>query len=61
MPVALILELIQALAALAPQVPAVLDLLTAANAIVTTGAVTPEQEAEARAAIDAAKASIDTA
>jgi hypothetical protein len=61
MPIAIILEVIQALAAFAPQIPEVLSLVESASGIVQTGTVTPEQEAAIRAQLDAVKALIDAA
>jgi hypothetical protein len=61
MPIALILEIIQALAALAPQIPEVVSLVQSASAAISTGTVTAEQEAAIRAQLDAVKALIDAA
>jgi hypothetical protein len=61
MPIALIIEIIQALASLAPQIPEVVALVDSATSIVSSGAVTPAQEASARAALDAMKVAIDAA
>lgn len=61
MPVALLLEIIQALAALAPQIPSVISLVQSAMQIAETGTVTPEQDAAIRAQLDAVKAEIDAA
>jgi len=61
MPIALILEIVQAIAALAPQVPEVLALVTSATAIARTGVVSPAQEASVRAQLDAVKNLIDAA
>jgi hypothetical protein len=61
MPVALILEIIQAAMALAPQIPEVVSLLQSAAGIVQTGTVTPTQEAAIRVQLDAVKAQIDAA
>jgi hypothetical protein len=60
-PIALILEIIQALVALAPQVTEVLTLGQSAVSILEAGTVTPEQEAAIRAQLDAVKALIDAA
>ena len=61
MPIALLIEIIQAMAALAPEVPAVLELGASAVALLQTGTVTPQQEASIRAQLDAVKAAIDAA
>jgi len=61
MPIALIVEIIQAIAALAPQVPEVVSLAESAIGIVQTGTVTPDQEALIRSQLDAIKAQIDAA
>jgi len=58
MPIALIVEIIQAIAALAPQVPEVVSLAESAIGIVQTGTVTPDQEALIRSQLDAIKAQI---
>ena len=59
MQIALIVEIIQALMALAPQIPQVIALGESAINIVKTGIVTPEQEADIRAQLDDMKAQID--
>lgn len=59
MPVALIIEIIQAILALAPQVPEVISLGQSAIDIAKSGSVTPEQEAEARSQLAAVRALID--
>jgi hypothetical protein len=61
MPIALILEIIQALGALAPQIPEVISLVSSVTGIVQTGSVTPAQEATIRSQLDAVKALIDAA
>jgi hypothetical protein len=61
MPIALILEIIQALVSLAPQIPEVIALGESAVGIVQSGAVTPAEEASIRAQLDAVKAVIDAA
>ena len=61
MPIALILEIIQALGALAPQIPEVISLVSSVAGIVQTGLVTPAQEATIRSQLDAVKALIDAA
>jgi hypothetical protein len=61
MPIALIVEIINAIVALAPQIPEVIALGESAVNIVQTGAVTPEQEAAIRAQLDEVKALIDAA
>lgn len=58
MPVALIVEIINAIMALAPEVPAVISLGKSVVGIVQTGSVTPEEEAAIRADLDAVKAQI---
>jgi hypothetical protein len=59
MPIALMLEIIQALAALAPQIPEVVSLVESATGIVQSGTVTAEQEATIRGQLDAVKALVD--
>ena len=61
MPNALILEIIEALGALAPQVPEVISLVESATTIAQTGAVSAEMETAIRARLDAVKALIDAA
>lgn len=61
MPVALLIEVIQAIAALAPQIPEVISLVESSTDILNTGTVTAEQEASIRAQLDAVKAQIDAA
>lgn len=61
MPIDLIIEMIQAILALAPSVPAVIALGESAIGIIRTGTVTPEQEQSIRAQLDAVKALIDAA
>jgi hypothetical protein len=61
MPLAIVLEIIEALAALAPQIPEVVSLVEAARTIVVAGTVTAGQEAAIRAQLDAVKAAIDAA
>jgi hypothetical protein len=61
MPIALIVEIIQAILALAPQVPEVLALGESVVGIIQAGAVTPEQEAAIRTQLDQVKALIDAA
>jgi hypothetical protein len=61
MAAALVIEIIQALVALAPQLPEVIALGESAIAIMQTGIVTPAQEALIRGQLDAAKAAIDAA
>jgi hypothetical protein len=61
MPIALILEIIQALVALAPQVTEVLTLGQSAVNILQSGTVTPEEEAAIRTQLDQVKALIDAA
>jgi hypothetical protein len=59
MPISLIVEIIQAIMALAPEIPEVISLGESVVGIVQTGSVTPEQEAAIRAQLDAVKAQID--
>lgn len=59
--VALILEIIQAIAALAPQIPEVASLVQSVTNIVQTGTVSPQDEAAIRAQLDDVKALIDDA
>lgn len=59
MPIALILEIVQALASLAPQVPEVLALVSSATTIARAGTVTLEQETFIRAQLDDVKKLID--
>jgi hypothetical protein len=61
MPIALIVEMIQAILALAPSIPEVVALGESAIGIVQTGSVTPDQEASIRSQLDAVKALIDAA
>jgi hypothetical protein len=61
MPIALIVEIINALIAAAPQLPEVIALGEAAIGIVQTGVVTPEQEASIRTQLDQVKALVDNA
>jgi hypothetical protein len=61
MPTALIIEIINAIVALAPQVPEVIALGQSAVSILSAGAVTPEEEASIRAQLDAVKGLIDAA
>ena len=61
MPTKLILEIVQAIAALAPQVPEVLALVDSVTTIAQTGTVSAEQEASIRAQLDAVKGLIDAA
>jgi hypothetical protein len=61
MPIALILEIIEAIAALAPQIPEVVSLVGSASGILSTGAVTPAEEATIRGQLDAVKTLIDAA
>lgn len=59
MPVALIIEIVEAIASFAPQIPEIASLVGSAKDALTTGTVTPEQEAAIRAQLDAVKAQID--
>jgi hypothetical protein len=59
MPIALIIEIINALLAVAPQIPAVVSLAESAIGIVKTGAVSPAEEAAIRAQLDTVKALVD--
>lgn len=61
MPVALLVEIIQAILVLAPQIPEVVALGESAVSIIKAGSVTPEQEIAIRAQLDAVKAAIDAA
>jgi hypothetical protein len=61
MPIALVVEIINALIAAAPQLPEVIALGEAAIGIVQTGVVTPEQEASIRTQLDQVKALVDNA
>jgi hypothetical protein len=61
MPVALILEIIEAIASLAPQVPDVVSLVESAKSIIVSGTCTPDQEAAIRDQLDAVKSIIDNA
>jgi hypothetical protein len=58
---AIMIAMIEALAALAPQLPEVIALTNSAIGIATTGTVTAEQEAAIRTQLDAVKALIDAA
>ncbi len=55
----LLVEILQTIVALAPQIPDVIALAESALGIIRTGIVTPEQEADIRAQLDAVKAQID--
>lgn len=59
MPAALIIEIIQTIVALAPQIPEIISLGDSAIGMIRTGVVTPEQEADIRAQLDAMKIQID--
>lgn len=59
MPIDLMREIIQALAALAPQIPSVMMLTKAAVSILETGSVTPAEEAAIRDQLDQVKRLID--
>jgi hypothetical protein len=61
MPIALILELLEAMVALAKDLPDVIALGQSAMSILQSGVVTDSQEATIRAQLDAAKAAIDVA
>ncbi len=61
MPIAVLLEIIQGLAAVAPEIPSVVSLVETALDIGRTGTVTPAQEASIRADLDAVRAQIDAA
>jgi hypothetical protein len=61
MPTALIVEMIQAILALAPQVPEVIALGQSAVNIVKAGTVSPADEAAIRTQLDQVKALIDAA
>jgi hypothetical protein len=61
MPVALLVEIINALLALAPQIPEVIALGESAVNIVKAGTVSPADELAIRAQLDAVKSAIDAA
>lgn len=61
MPIALLVEILNAILTLAPQVPEVVALGESAVSILKAGSVTPDQEAAIRAQLDAVKAAIDAA
>jgi hypothetical protein len=61
MPLALILEILQAISALTSDLPEVIALVESATGIIKSGVVTDSQEATIRAQLDAAKAAIDVA
>jgi hypothetical protein len=55
----ILLAIISALAALAPQIPEIVTLVQTAADIASTGVATPEQEAQVRALLDQMHAAID--
>lgn len=57
----LLIEIMHAVSALADGTPEIVALATSAVAILTAGVVTPEQEAQIRAQLDAVKTAIDAA
>jgi hypothetical protein len=61
MPIALLLEILDAIVALAPGIPQVLTLGQSAANILKAGSVTPAEEASIRAQLDTARAVIDAA
>lgn len=61
MPIALIIEIVEAIAAFAPQIPEVVSLVQSATGILQTGTVSAEDEAMIRAQLDAVRAQIDAA
>lgn len=61
MPTALVIEIINAILGLAPQIPGVLALGKSAIGIISSGTVTPEEEVSIRAQLDQVKALIDAA
>lgn len=62
MPVATLIALIEALAALAPQIPALIQAVETAVTLLQSGAApTAEQQAQIDAALDAANAAIQAA
>ncbi len=61
MPTELLVAMIQAIIALAPDIPEVLEIGASMVNIMKTGTVTVEQEAAIRAQLDAVKAKIDAA
>ena len=58
---AILLEIIAALAAFAPNIPEVVKLVETAAAIVQSGTVTPEMEAEVRTQLDAVRDAVNAA
>lgn len=58
---AIVITVIEALLAAAPQVPSLITAAEQAIGILRTGSVTPEQEAAIRQALDQVKAEIDAA
>lgn len=61
MPIALIIEILQGIMALAPEIPGIFNLAKSGVDIAQAGDVTPEQEAEVRAQLDEVKRQIDAA
>lgn len=59
MAIALLIEILQALAVLAKEAPQAVVLADSAVTILTLGTVTPEHEASIRAELDRVKAAID--
>lgn len=61
MAIALLIEILQALAVLAKEAPQAVVLADSAVAILKLGTVTPAEEARIRSELDAIKAAIDAA
>jgi hypothetical protein len=61
MPTALVIEIINALLGVAPQIPGVLALGKSAIGIIASGTVTPDEEVSIRAQLDQVKSLIDAA
>lgn len=61
MAIALLIEILQALAVLAKEAPQAVVLVDSAVKILTVGVVTSAQEAEIRAQLDEVRAAIDAA
>jgi hypothetical protein len=59
MPLALILEILQAIAALSANLPQVIALVDSATKIISSGVVTDAEESAVRAQLDAVKLQID--
>jgi hypothetical protein len=61
MPIQLLIEIINALLVLSPQIPAIVSLGESAVNILKTGSVSPEDEARIRSELDDVKRQIDAA